>query len=132
MILSLLKDVDYFYEPVNHLYNTKDVCFVHKKDNTFSLHKAEHGFPNASFIQVHSTHSAEEFLDECKSRHLNLLQIESIASKCLLDEAVHAKIRTNTALKYFSEEDIDKHLAAWKEFTKILVANIEKHEYTQK
>ena len=128
MILSLLKDVEYFYEPVSNAYKLGDTVFIHKDNSKFSIHKAEHGFANASFIEVYSTYSAEDFLAECNSRHLDLQSIENTLNACILDEAVYAKMKTTKALKYFTEEEIEERYVAWKNFSKLLIAKIEESE----
>ena len=127
MILSLLKDVDYLYEPIRHVYKSKDYTMVHISEGRYKLLKEEFGVSNKNTLTVvFDSISHEAFFEEIRSRHLDMQQLESHLLKAILDNGVYAKLTLDKVYKYVSEEDVEQHLAAWREFSKNLIDHINK------
>ncbi len=127
MMLEMLNDVDYLYEPVSHAYNTKDKSMIHISEGKYRICRHEFGVLNPKFEVVFETRSADAFLNEFNERKLDLSQLENHLLKALLDEGVHATLRLEKVKKYFTEEDIERHLSDWREFARQITSHIEKH-----
>ena len=110
-LLEKMKSIDYIYESVNNLYSNKKM-YVYLKQGVWTL------LADDGKTELYKESDAGQILNILSSNQFDLGELELYVSQIILNSATLARKNIKTALKFFSEGDIDKQEEHWENFAK--------------